>query len=285
MSVFRAPYLEDAVPGHIGLELGVPRTRAVSDGATIYTEVPDCDTSINTDGGGIIFPLHPGTWGCIAPLGDIPHPDYMFRATGTTTSPLTDIANDPGKTMAAVGAGTYGNAVTSWTATALGTTETSSQGWRVPVNANGAWWDVGRQSVAALVWAAVTSVGGNRPLFCLAGASLHLRMKTGGLLGLFANNLEATGAFDYRHGGAQVVHPYLFIYNRKTSVTEVYTDKEHLTGTWFFASDNEKGYGVTGQAPPVTRQLGFDVWTGERAEKIASLGKTLLTRLNYVLPY
>lgn len=274
------------MPGHLGLELGIPRTDDVARGNTVYTEIPDCDTSINFDGGGKIFPLRPGTYGCISPVGGIPHPDYMFRATGVTGSPLVDIANDPGKQMAATGTGqTYGNTVAGWTASALGTTESSSQGWRAPFNANGNWWDVTRQSVAVLVWAAVTSVGGNRPLFSLAGTTVHMRFKSGGLLGCFVNNLETTGTYDYRHGGVATVHPFLMIYNRAQLKVEIYTDQEHLVGTWFYASDGDKGIGITSQAPPVSRVLGFEAWVGSRAETIGTLGKVLLQRLGYTIPY
>lgn len=271
----------------MGLEVGVPASKEVSRGSAVFIEIPDCNTAINLDGpGSKVFPLEPGTYGCIAPQGDIPHPDYMVRATGVTASPLVDTANDPGKTMVATGTGqSYDNAVAGWTARALGTTESSSQGWRAPFNANGAWWDVTRQSVAVLLWAAVTAVGGNRPLFSLAGTSVHMRFKSGGLLGVFANNIETTGSFDYRHGGTPTVHPFLIIYNRAAIRYEVLTDQERLVGTWFYASDAEKGIGIASQAPPVSRILGFDVWVGKRAEKIATLNKTLLTRLGYTLPY
>jgi hypothetical protein len=288
---YRPPPLVDLVPGNLGIEVGVPRSSSVSRGSSIFVEIPDCDTSLYTDGpGAIIFPQSAGSYGCVAPAGGIPHPSALVRydgiAGGAAGTVITvDSANTPGKTMTIAGAPIFNQVVAGWAKRAMIVTQTASTGLRIPLDADGSWWDVGRSPLAKLLWYAVTASGGNRPFYSLAGTSIQLRILATGFLNLLTTAGSVTGTYDYRHGGTRTFHPFLVALKPSTQEIKVWTDKEVLTGVWTYASDLEKGPYLSGQAPPDGAWLGEDTWTGDKALSVFSLGKDLLTRLNWAVSY
>lgn len=288
---YRPPPLDDLVPGNLGLEVGVPRSSAVPRGTSIFVEVPDCDTTVLVDGpGSVLFPQTAGAYGCVAPAGGIPHPDAMVRFHGVTggatgTDIVVDNANDPPKTMRVSGTPSFNQVVSGWSRRAMIVTQTASQGLSIPFDADGNWWDVGREDVAILIYFAVTASGGNRPFFSLAGTSIQMRILSNGTCNLLTTAGSATGTYDYRHGGVRTFHPFLIGLRSATPAIKLWTDKEVITGSWTYASDLEKGTYVSGQAPPDGAYLGFDVWTGAKASAVFDLGKTVLTRLNWAVAY
>lgn len=256
-----------------------------------YVELPDCDTVVHTDGpGAVFFPQTPGGYSCIPPEAGIPHPDFSIRFDGIAgdiagSVIAVDIANDPAKTMVVAGSPSWQQVIAGWSSRAMTLPQVSSTGLRIPLDANGAWFDVGRQDVAQLALFGVTSSGGNRPFLSLAGTAIQLRITSAGRLSLFTSAGEVVGTYDYRHAGVMTIHPFLIGLKRSTSEIKVWTDKEVLTGSWVFASDAEKGLYVSGQAPPPSAWLGLDGWKGSKATAVFDLGSVLLSRLGWALAY
>ena len=285
---YKPPALVDVVPGNLGLERGIPRSSAVRRGANVFVEVPDCDTSLYTDGPSVIFPQTPGMWGCV-PGGAIPHPSYMMRFDGLTAAAagdtLPEIANDPPKTMTVSTAATlptFNQSIAGWTKRAARFTEVSGQGLHIPFDANGNWFDVGRQDVAVLLWIFVVSSGGNRPVWSFSGTGAQARVTSTGLLNLFTAGGSVSGTFDYRNA-TPTVHPILLGYRLSIGEFKAWTDKEVITGSFSSVSDLEKGMRVSGQAPPVYGSLGFDVWIGDAATTICTLNQSVFTRLGFIV--
>lgn len=287
---YQPPSLRDLVPGNLGLEVGIPRSSAVRRGSSIFVEVPDCDTSLYTDGPGIIFPQSPGMWGCVPGTTRIPHPAYMMRFDGLVATAagqtLPDLANDPPKTMTVSTAAvlpTFNQPVTGWTKRAVRFSESSGQGLHIPFDANGNWFDVGRQHVTVLLWVHLASSGGTRPIWSFAGTAAQARFTPTGLLNLFTASGSVNGTFDYR-SASQTVHPILSSWRMGAGEFKAWTDKEIITGAFNASvSDLEKGLRVSGQSPPVYGCLGFDAWIGSDADTVAAMNQEIFTRLGFTV--
>jgi hypothetical protein len=180
--------------------------------------------------------------------------------------------------------------VSGWTTTFFNTAVESSG--RGAQGANTTLWNIGNQSILALLYSAVTASNGNRCMFLGGGGNgLQIEITAAGFATCFCNSVRATGTFNYENL-TPAAHPFAIAYDRRGGgAVRVNTEKEVITGTWANLGDNIKGIGSNSLAAPISRHALLAVWVGLDAEAMmdrggAGLGgKQLIADLGWPMAY
>lgn len=191
---------------------------------------------------------------------------------------LTDTLG--GYTLTANGTPTYNNAITGWTRTALGFTETASQRFQGTAGTL----NPASTSVAWLVYFKLTGdpAAANRSMVVVAfslSTGLNMLVGTGGKVRINCVAVNTDGSVNHNDGN---VHPALIVYDRTGGTVKIYTDKELITGTYNASVvDGSKGFGgvSTGTAGPLRILYSFAA-TGATAE---GYGKATLQALGWTV--
>lgn len=219
----------------------------------------------------------------------ITEPDYMWTM-GEASGDLNDLCNGPAAVLTAATNVSYSQTVTGWTRPFVGiTAESAGSGFRA---LSGALWNIGSQSVFALMYSAALASGGNRCFFLAGGGNgVQIEIVAAGQATCFINSVRATGTFVYE-AASPTVYPFVLHYDRRgAGDARVYTNKEQIVGTWANLGDNIKGLGSNSLASPTARHGLLAVWVGANAETMfdrggANLGgKQLITELGWSMAY
>jgi hypothetical protein len=235
----------------------------------------------------VLYPTCPEQWPLVA--SGIPQPDYLWTFQEASGN-FVDVANNPGGSLVAHADTAYQQSVTGWTTKFFNTAvELSARGAQAALSSL---WNIGNQSIFALMYSAVTQSGGTRCMFLGGGGNgLQIEIVTAGQATCFCNSVRATGTFVYENA-TPTAYPFAMIYDRRGSgLVRVNTNKEQINGTWANLSDNVKGIGSNSIAPPVSRHCLLVVWVGLDAETMidrggAGLGgKQLIADLGWPMAY
>lgn len=235
----------------------------------------------------VLVPECAEQWALIAP--DILQPDYLFPCTDAGPN-LVDVANSPGGVLTAGLNVAYRQPVPGWARLfAAITGEGGGSGFLALADQL---WNMGNQSIFALMYSAFLQSGGpTRCLFLLGGNNVvHIQAPTAGQLGCFCNG-TTLGTFIYE-SLAPIVYPITYSYDRRgAGLARVHTNKEQITSTWVNASDNVKGFGSNTLASPIARHGLLAVWLGNGAEFMIDRGgagnggKQVIGELGWPLAY
>lgn len=237
--------------------------------------------------GGVSRPYYPEHFPYIA--AGITEPDYMWTM-GEAGGNLSDLSNSPAGVLTAATNVAYSVAVTGWTKPFVSiTAESAGSGFRA---LTGELWNIGSQSVFALLYSAAVASGGNRCLFLAGGGNgVQIEIVAAGQATCFVNSVRATGAFVYENA-TPTVYPFVLHYDRRgAGDARVFTNKEAIIGTWANLGDNVKGLGSNSLASPTARHGLLAVWVGANAEAMfdrggANLGgKTLIANLGWPMSF
>jgi hypothetical protein len=220
----------------------------------------------------------------------IPEPDY-FLGCQEESGDLTDAVN--GAVFADGVSPSYQNTLTNWTTKWLGTdANTAAEGWRAEDTDA---WDISQQSVFVLLYAAVTSSGGPRPLMIISSNGCRFVVQSTGKLSIIHGVNTTNGpTVDYRDAAGDFTpHPFTFFVDRRAAGAVVLnTDQEQITGVYSAVSDGHKSLGAAGALQSAGAFYNMvAVWVGSKAETMidrggAGLGGyTLIEDLGWELAY
>lgn len=268
--------------------IGVIGPRSLTIGPRIGLQRGDAIQPPGRDGpDSVYYPTCPEQWPLVA--SGIKQPDYLWTFQEASGN-FIDVANNPGAVLVPHIDTVYRTAVSGWTTTFFNTAvELAGRGAQ---GANTTLWNIGNQSVLALLYSAVTASGGNRCMFLGGGANgLQIEITAAGFATCFCNSVRATGTFVYENL-TPAAHPFAIAYDRRgAGAVRVNTEKEQINGTWANLGDNIKGIGSNSIAPPISRHALLAVWVGLDAEAMmdrggAGLGgKTLIADLGWPMAY
>lgn len=200
----------------------------------------------------------------------IPTPSWYWRDQ-ESSGDLIDSLNDVH--MVQTGAGTYQNAIASWsTIKFLGTTEVAAQCWGAAL---GTAWNVFTQSVFIYGLVRFSSSSGTRRWFVVNGTTFYVEILTNGTIRL---NGGTAGTLDHR---SALVRPFVVEMIAGAGVTghvgaglfRVSTNIEQITGTWSQQPDSTKGFGPVSAAAaaPMVGNFGpLAGWQGTDAEALST---------------
>lgn len=237
--------------------------------------------------GGVSRPYYPEHFPFIA--AGITEPDYMWTM-GEASGNLSDLCNSPSGVLTAATNVGYSSSVSGWTKPFVSiTAEATGSGFRA---LTGELWNIGSQSVFALLYSAAVGSGGNRCLFLAGGGNgVQVEIVAAGRATCFVNSVRTTGTFVYENA-TPTVYPFVLHYDRRgAGDARVYTNKEQIVGTWANLGDNVKGLGSNSLASPTARHGLLAVWVGSNAEAMMDRGgsllggKTLIANLGWPMSY
>lgn len=241
--------------------------------------------AVDGPGTPVIRPYYPEHWPFVA--AGVTEPDYLWTCQDASGN-LKDLANNPQAELVAGLNVNYQQSVTGWTSKFVGiTTEAGNSGFYSPI---GTLWNIGSQSVFALMYSAILVSGGARTLWLGGGnGGLQIQAASAGQVTSFVS-VGTTGTFVYENVTA-TVYPFCYTYDRRgAGDARLHTNKEQIVSTWVNLSDHNKGWGGPIASPQARHNL-MAVWVGANAEQMfdrggAGLGgKTLITNLGWPMSY
>lgn len=184
-------------------------------------------------------------------------------------------------TLTANGSPLYQQTVTGWTRKGLGFNETANQRFSVGAGT----YNPGTSSSAVLFYyrhsLSTTGVRYAWTLGSASGNSLYARINAAGTAAINCIGNVTSGTYNYQE---DVVHPFLFVYNRTAGRVRIYTDQEQINGTYGSGVlDATKGLGAGSGTSVDGEILWACQWYGAGAEAVDA--KTTLSALGWTLAY
>lgn len=228
-------------------------------------------------GNAIYVPTTAAMW---AALG-LPAPDALWNCQDTTGALAAAIGAN---TLPTIGTADYSyqNTVTSWTRKFVGLTDGSTGHFEKSTTAL----DPGlSQSFCFMFLGAVAVNASTRGVFQGYDNNWGIRVQAvTGLIVANFNNVTAFGLSSLK--GVATVQPILYGRNCTAGTCDVFTDSEHIAGTFSgvaITGSKETGIGINAIPQAALRCGQFAFWIGTNAELI--LAKTTLTTLGWTLAY